>query len=71
MAEGVLPAGNELMIYRSDRICLYLTQDIADTEISNLDSNGTINSWLRFSFTENVCRLEVIVEDGRMLTVEE
>ena len=49
---------------------MIITQDIADTEISNLDSNGTINSWLRFSFTENVRRLEVIVEDGRMLTVE-
>ena len=48
-------------------ICLF-TQNVTDTKVSNLDVNKTI---IRASLAEDVGRLEVVVKNGRMLTVEE
>ena len=45
----------------------FLTEDVADTKVSNLDPDFTILTRL----AEDVGGLQIIVEDGRMLTVEE
>ena len=47
----------------------YLTEDVTDTKIGYLDIDKTVNSW--FTPAEDVGRLQVIVADRRMLTVEE
>ena len=48
-----------------------LTEDVTDTKISNLDLDGTFTSYRMFGPAEDVGGLQVVVADGRMLTVEE
>ena len=53
------------------RLPLSITEDVTETKIGNLDHDRAIPSLCCLSLAEDVGRLQVIVTDGRMLTVEE
>ena len=68
MAEGVWPREkiNEPQNIKPLEL-RSLTKDVTDTKVGNLDPDSTLS----ISLAEDVGRLQVIVEDCRMLTMEE
>ena len=58
------------MYKNNTRLCS-LTENVTDTKICNLDDDITIHSLLWFSPAEDVSGLQIIVEDGRTLSVKE